>query len=78
MTQQLVYFRTRIASGWMAGALFGYKIKKIKSLNMNVFAGAYLMHLGDFKTKQDKITKEGHYNLHFKAGVEIALPHKIK
>lgn len=74
MTQQLEYRRTREANGWMAGVLGGYKLKQIKSLDMNVFAGAFLMHLGDFTSIQDEITKECHYNLHFKAGVEVALP----
>jgi len=74
MTQQLEYRRTRVANGWMAGLLGGYKLKQIKALDMNLFAGAYLLHLGDFSSIQDEITKECHYNLHFKAGVEVALP----
>ena len=78
MTRKLEYCRNRMATGWMAGALYGYRIKKIKSMNMNVFAGAYLMHLGDFKSQQDIKTKEDYFNLHFKAGVELALPYSIK
>ena len=78
MTRKLEYCRNRMATGWMVGALYGYRIKKIKSMNMNVFAGAYLMHLGDFKSQQDIKTKEDYFNLHFKAGVELALPYSIK
>jgi len=73
-TYKLEYRRTRKAEGWMAGLLGGYKINLIKSLETNVFAGAYLMHLGDFTTKKNEVTKESHYNLHFKAGIEVALP----
>ena len=74
ITQQLEYRRTRTADGWMAGIVGGYKIKQIKALDVSVFAGSFLMHLGDFKSKQDEITKECHYNLHLKAGLEVALP----
>jgi hypothetical protein len=74
MTQQLEYRRTRTANGWMAGVLGGYKIKQVKSMDMSIFAGAYFMHLGDFKSKLDEITKDCHNNLHFKAGIEVGLP----
>jgi hypothetical protein len=73
-TRKLEYRRTRKANGWMAGLLGGYKINLIKSLDTSVFAGAFLMHLGDFTTKMNEVTKEPHYNLHFKAGIEVALP----
>ena len=74
MTQQLEYRRTRTANGWMAGVLGGFKLKQVKSMDMSIFAGAYLIHLGDFTSKQEEVTKEGHINLRFKAGVEVALP----
>ncbi len=74
LTQQLEYRKNRQARGWMAGLLGGTRVHLIKKLDMNVFAGAYVMQLGDFTTKKNEITKESHYNLHFKASVEIALP----
>ncbi len=75
ITRQLEYRRTRTATGWMAGILGGYKIAYIKSLDMGIFAGAYFMHLGDFKSSLDEITKDSHNNLHFKVGIELALPY---
>jgi hypothetical protein len=75
VTQQLEYRRKRTATGWMSGILGGYKIKQIKSLDMSIFAGAYFMHLGNFKSTLDEITKDSHNNLHFKVGVELAMPH---
>jgi hypothetical protein len=75
VSQQLEYRRLRTANGWMAGVLGGYKIKQVESMDMSIFAGAYLIHLGDFKSRLDEITKDSHYNLHFKAGIEIGLPY---
>ena len=65
----------RTANGWMTGVLGGYKIKQVESMDMSIFAGAYLIHLGDFKSRLDEITKDSHYNLHFKVGIEVGLPY---